>query len=344
MPHDATHIKQGNNMAFESFLQTQPVADFERSAFQRTLRSSMQCSGIGVHSGEAVTMRLVPALENTGIKFIRTDLPGSPEILARWDNVRQTQLCTVIENEQGDKVATIEHLMAALHAYGIDNAIIEINGGEVPVMDGSSTSFVLLIELAGIVEQKAERREIEILRPIEISHDGKMARLEPSDQSLFTVEIDFDRAPINKQRYDFLLSHDGFKSEICRARTFGFQEEVEQLRQAGFARGGTLENAVIIKGDKVVNAEGLRYANEFVRHKVLDAIGDLALAGAVIRGRFTGYRTGHALNNEILRALFADTSAWRYVPAAAVQDMAEEHDTSALSQGVNAQRSAHRAA
>lgn len=310
MPYDAMQTRFGSSPNAGVVLgSTGPV-------MQCTLRGPAECSGIGVHSGETVTLRLMPAVENTGIVFIRTDLKnGARAIPALWNNVVETQLCTVIGNDHGSKVATIEHLMAALHAYGIDNAHIEIDGSEVPVMDGSSDPFVFLIEVAGVIEQKQPRREIEILKPVETSHKGKYAQLKPSAESLFSCEIDFDRAPISRQRYDFLLSADGFKSEISRARTFGFFDEVDQLRKAGFARGGSLDNAIVIKDDQILNEDGLRYANEFVRHKLLDAVGDLALAGAAIRGHFTGYCSGHAMNNQLLRTLFADTSAWRMVEA-----------------------------
>jgi UDP-3-O-[3-hydroxymyristoyl] N-acetylglucosamine deacetylase len=282
-------------------------------AHQRTLRSATECSGIGVLSGEKVTLRLLPAEENTGIIFVRTDLKnGARTIPARWDHVVDTKLCTVIGNASGGRVATIEHLMAALHAYGIDNAIVEIDGPEVPVMDGSSDPFIFLIEIAGVAEQKAAPHVIDILAPVEISASGKSAKLSPALEPSFGFEIAFDRAPISRQRYEFALTPESFKTDISRARTFGFYEEVDQLQKAGFARGGSLDNAVVIKDDKVMNADGLRYADEFVRHKLLDAVGDLALAGAIIRGRFDGLCSGHALNNQLLRALFADTSTWRY--------------------------------
>ena len=310
-PFDAMHPNLNSFVALPG-----TVLPSGRPTFQQTLRSATECSGIGVHSGEKVTLRLLPAEENTGIVFIRTDLKnGARSIPARWDHVVETTLCTVIGNDHGTKIATIEHLMAALHAYNIDNAIIEINGAEVPVMDGSSDPFVFLIEVAGIVEQKALRREIEILSPVEITQGDKCARFTPSEEATFSFEIAFDRPPIRSQRYDFLLSADGFKSEISRARTFGFFEEVDQLRKAGFARGGSLDNAIVIKDDRVMNEDGLRYSNEFVRHKLLDAVGDMALAGATIRGHFHGYCSGHALNNQLLRTLFADPLAWRYVEA-----------------------------
>jgi len=283
---------------------------------QRTLRGSAECSGIGVHSGQKVTLRLLPAAEDTGIVFVRTDLVNGARIIpAQWDYVVDTQLCTVIGNQHGTKVATIEHLMAALHAYGIDNATIEIDGSEVPVMDGSADPFVFLIEVAGVVEQKAPRREIEILLPVEVTHNGKRAALTASPEARYSVDISFDRAPIHHQHYEFVLSPHAFKSEISRARTFGFFEEVTQMKEAGFGRGGSLDNAIVIKDDTIMNAEGLRYNNEFVRHKLLDAVGDLALAGAPIRGHFHGYCSGHAMNNRLLRALFADPLAWRYIEA-----------------------------
>ncbi len=310
MPFDATQ----QNLDTDTAHVTGSILNASVATQQRTLRGATECSGVGVHSGEQVTLKILPAPADTGIVFIRTDLVnGAREIQARWDNVTETRLCTVIANKHGGRVATIEHLMAALYACGIDNAFIEINGAEVPVMDGSSDPFIFLIEMAGIVEQGAARRVIEILSPIEVTHNGKVAKLSPALDQRFTFEIDFDRAPISRQRYDFTLSREAFKSEIGRARTFGFFEEVDALRKQGFARGGSLENAVVIKDDQIMNEDGLRYTDEFVRHKLLDAVGDLSLAGAAIRGHFEGYCSGHALNNQLLHALFADTSAWRFV-------------------------------
>jgi UDP-3-O-[3-hydroxymyristoyl] N-acetylglucosamine deacetylase len=299
------------------------LGGFGGPVLQRTLRGTAECSGIGVHSGEPVTLRLLPAPENTGIVFVRTDLVnGARKIEARWDNVVDTRLCTVIGNDHGARVATVEHLMAALRAYDIDNAFVEINGAEVPVMDGSSDSFVFLIEMAGVKTQKAFRRVIEIVRPIEVVVEGKSARLVPDVECRFSCAIDFDRAPIAEQSYDFTLSAGGFKSEISRARTFGFFEEVDELRKMGLARGGSLDNAIVVKGDKVLNEGGLRYADEFVRHKLLDAVGDLALAGAPILGHFHGHCSGHALNNQLLRTMFADPIAWREIEADEVSDIA----------------------
>jgi UDP-3-O-[3-hydroxymyristoyl] N-acetylglucosamine deacetylase len=283
-------------------------------ARQNTLRSAAECSGIGVHSGEKVNLRILPAPQDTGITFIRTDLKnGARTIPARWDHVVDTMLCTVIGNESGGRVATIEHLMAALCACGIDNAYVEIDAAEVPVMDGSSDPFIFLIEMAGVVEQNAPRRVIDILRPVEVTHKGKIARLSPASEARYSFEIDFNRAPVSHQKFDIVLTSKTFKNDISRARTFGFYEDVDAMRKQGYGRGGSLQNAVVIKGDRVMNEGGLRYDDEFVRHKLLDAVGDLALAGAPIRGHFEGYCSGHALNNQLLRAMFADEGAWRLV-------------------------------
>jgi len=287
-----------------------------RPLMQKTLAKAVECSGIGVHSGERVNLRLCPAAEDTGIVFMRTDLfNGARTIPARWDNVIDTKMCTVIGNDHGGKVSTVEHLMAAIYAAGIDNAIVEIDGSEVPVMDGSADSFVFLLEVAGMVEQGAPKREIEILSPVEVECKGKRARLSPDSAARYSVTIDFDRAPIKTQSCDITLSPSAFKSEVSRARTFGFFEEVEQMQKMGLARGGSLDNSIVIKNDVILNEGGLRYSNEFARHKVLDAIGDLALAGMGIRGHFEGLCTGHALNNRLLKALFASPEAWRTVEA-----------------------------
>ncbi len=280
-------------------------------ARQHTLRAPVACSGVGVHTGAIVSFRLMPADINTGILFVRTDLKnGARNIPALWDRVVDTKLCTVIGNGEGGLVATIEHLMAALRASGIDNATVEIDGPEVPVMDGSAAAFMTLIEEMGLAEQNAPRREIVVNKSIEVLGNNKSARLEPAPNAQFSFDISFKSKLIHKQHRDFTLSAAGFKADISRARTFGFFEEVEQLQKMGFARGGTLDNAIVIKDDKVMNEGGLRYDDEFVRHKLLDAVGDMALAGAPIRGRFIGNCSGHAMNNELLRAMFADPETW----------------------------------
>lgn len=281
---------------------------------QRTLKSSISCNGVGLHSGTRVTMTLHPGAPDSGIVFRRTDIAGNGAVIpALWANVSDTRMNTCISNEAGVSVRTIEHLMSALAGMQIDNAAIDISGPEVPVMDGSAAPFLFLIECAGVVEQDSPRRAIKILKRVTVTEGDKMAVLTPSSGFSLRFEIDFDSAAIARQECFVTLSAGSFKSEIARARTFGFEHEVTQLRAAGLARGGSLNNAVVISGDKVMNEDGLRYEDEFVRHKVLDAIGDLYLAGAPILGHFDGVRSGHALNNRLLREVFADSAAWTYV-------------------------------
>ena len=288
----------------------------QKKIMQRTLRSPASCSGVGVHSGEKVSVRLLPAPADHGVVFFRTDLKnGARTIPARWDYVIDTKLCTVVGNDHGGKVATIEHLMAALRAAEIDNVLIEIDGAEVPVMDGSADPFVFLIDMAGVEEQNAPRREIAVMKTVEVNVGDKRAVLMPSEEARFSFDIAFDKKIIDRQHYDFTLNQADFKTQIGRARTFGFFEEVDLLQKMGLARGGSLQNAIVIKDDVILNEDGLRYTNEFVRHKLLDSIGDLALAGAPLRGHFYGNCSGHAMNNQLLRALFADSSAWSLVSA-----------------------------
>lgn len=255
-------------------------------------------------------MRLHPAAENTGIRFRRTDLQGKNEINADFRLVGATRLGTTLKD--GDvSIATVEHLMAALWGCGIDNALIEVDGPEVPIMDGSSEPFVFLLECAGKREQQAARKVIQVLKPIEVSENGATARITPGEGFTVGMEIRFPHAAIAEQKITYEIDGACFKKNLARARTFGFAEEVEQMRAAGLARGGSLENAIVIGPDKVLNAEGLRYTDEFVRHKVLDCVGDLFLAGAHIQGSVEGFRSGHGLNNKLLRALMADNTAWR---------------------------------
>jgi UDP-3-O-[3-hydroxymyristoyl] N-acetylglucosamine deacetylase len=283
--------------------------DDEGIAQQRTLKTAIHCRGVALHSGARVAMTLCPAAPDTGIVFRRTDRDGA-ELPARWHNVAAQPLCTRIDDGRGSSVSTVEHLMAALAGLEVDNAVIEIDGPEVPVMDGSAAPFVFLIECAGIVEQDAPRRAIRVLKPVHVGDGGKSAALTPDDGFLMSFAIDFDSDAINRQDITIAIHPESFKSHISRARTFGFLHEVDQLRAAGLARGGSLDNAVVISGNEVLNREGLRYGDEFVRHKVLDALGDLYLAGAPIVGHFHGVRSGHALNQQLLRSLFADPSAW----------------------------------
>jgi UDP-3-O-[3-hydroxymyristoyl] N-acetylglucosamine deacetylase len=280
---------------------------------QNTLLRTMNCVGIALHSGEKVSLTLRPAEANTGIIFRRTDIPGSKDIEARWDNVVDTCMCTTIGSEDGVTISTIEHLMAALSGCGVDNVYVDVNGPEVPVMDGSAQPFVFLIECAGLLEQDAPRRVIEILKPVRVEIGDKMAELTPSDTFSISFEIDFESEAVAKQKISVTMVNGTFKKEVARARTFGFMHEVEKLQAAGLGLGGSLDNVVIVEGDKVLNEDGLRYKDEFVRHKVLDAVGDLFTVGGPILGCYKGIRSGHALTNQLLRALFADKSAWRYV-------------------------------
>ncbi len=286
-----------------------------KPALQRTLKSAINCSGIALHSGGNVSLTLHPAEPDTGIVFRRSDIGGgNAHIPAHWSRISDTRLCTTLSDDNNVSVSTVEHLMAALAGCHIDNLVVEIQGSEVPAMDGSAAPFVFLIECAGIVEQSAPRRTIRILKPVSVSHGDSFASLVPVSDSLeafsLNVEIDFDSNAISRQDYLFHVADHTFKSEISRARTFGFLHEVDGLRASGLALGGSLDNAVVISGDQVLNEGGLRYRDEFVRHKVLDSLGDLYLAGSPLIGHFHGLRSGHSLNRGLLEALFADDEAW----------------------------------
>ncbi|USG60395.1 UDP-3-O-acyl-N-acetylglucosamine deacetylase [Sneathiella marina] len=289
-------------------------------AYQKTLRNSISCTGVGLHGGYLINMKLIPAPVNTGIVFKRVDVADEiSEIPARFDAVSDLIMCTTVENEAGVKVATIEHLMAAFSGCGIDNAIVELDAPEVPVMDGSSAPFVFLIECADTIEQGDARRYIKILKEVEVSEGGAKAVLAPADNISVSFEIDFENPRIGKQNCSFNLRNGTFKNEICRARTFGFLSDFEKLKEMGLAKGGSLDNAIVLSGPDILNEEGLRYDDEFVRHKALDAVGDLYLAGAPIVGQFYGFRSGHALNNKLLQALFANSDAWCYTTEAPVR-------------------------
>lgn len=304
------------------------AANCERDGRQHTLRSSIGCVGVGLHSGARTALTLHPAAIDSGIRFLRKDRDDRASIEARFDQVCDTTMCTAIGQKGGAAVSTIEHLMSALAALEIDNALIEIDGPEVPVMDGSAQPFIFLIECAGIAPQDAPRRWIEILKPVTVTAHGKSARLEPlgglaidaDDGPARPFEVDcriaFDHPLIKSQSLHRCMTAQVYKSDIARARTFGFAERVEELWSRGLALGGSLKNAVVVSHDKVLNEDGLRFEDEFVRHKVLDAIGDLYLAGAPIIGRFVGDCAGHAMHNKLLRALFADPAAWRVIEPA----------------------------
>ena len=284
-----------------------------RGALQHTLKASIDCSGIGLHSGAKISMTLNPADPDTGIVFRRTDMAGGgAEIPARWDMVVDTRLNTTIGNDDGVSIGTIEHLMAALSGAGVDNALIEINGPEVPIMDGSAEPFLFLIECAGLTEQPVAKRLIEVLKPVSVGDDQHSAVLSPGKCFSISFEIDFEGTFIHHQQFFASLVNGTFQSEIAKARTFGFEHDIAKLRAAGLIRGGSLDNAIVVSGDGILNDDGLRYEDEFVRHKVLDSIGDLYLAGGYILGHFHGFRSGHALNHSLLNTLLSDPTAWRY--------------------------------
>lgn len=281
------------------------------TTLQSTLQHPISCTGIGLHTGAAVSMTLHPALADTGVTFRRTDVAAAAaDVPGRWENLSSAELCTTIANAAGTTVGTIEHLMAALAGCAVDNVLVELDGPEVPIMDGSADPFVLLAECAGMVQQDAPRRVIRVLREVAVFDGLRRVSIAPDDDFVVDVAIEFDSPAVARQRCEF-RSHDAsFKEDFGRARTFGFAEEAVALRSRGLARGGSLENAVVVDGAEVLNAGGLRYEDEFVRHKVLDCIGDMYLAGGPMLARVTGVRSGHALYHRLLRALFAEPDAW----------------------------------
>ena len=269
---------------------------------QRTLKSAINCTGVGLHSGHKISMTMHPAGINHGVVFRRTDIDGGNALIqARWD--------------------CVEHVMAALAGCGVDNVEIELSGAEVPIMDGSSEPFVFLIESAGVVEQDAPRRVIRVLKRIEVGYGSGHVAISPAETQVIDFQIDFNSTVVKRQEMSLKVVNGAFRKELSKARTFGFLHEVEALWEAGLAKGGSLDNAIVVSHDGIMNEDGLRYDDEFVRHKVLDAIGDLYLAGGQVLGAYEGFKSGHALNNKLVRALLADASAWEWVsydsPAAA---------------------------
>ncbi|MDX2141871.1 MAG: UDP-3-O-acyl-N-acetylglucosamine deacetylase [Rhodospirillaceae bacterium] len=286
-----------------------------RKVSQKTLKTSIGCAGVGLHSGARVSLKLHPAPANSGIVFKRIDLiGGGAEIPARWTSVTDSRLCTVIADTHGVSIATVEHLMAALYGMGVDNALIELNGPEVPAMDGSAWPFMFLIECAGLAELDAPRQALRIRKPKSFVNGGKLVSFAPAQHSLqIDFEIDFKAAAIGRQTCAFRIDPEVFKTEISRARTFGLLSEVTALREAGLARGGSLDNAIVVDGDRILNDEGLRHANEFVRHKVLDVVGDLYMSGYPIIGHFSGHCSSHADTARLMRLVLADRSSWEIV-------------------------------
>ncbi|MFT4177966.1 MAG: UDP-3-O-acyl-N-acetylglucosamine deacetylase [Thermomonas sp.] len=281
---------------------------------QRTLKTTIRATGVGLHGGEKVFLTLRPAPVDTGIVFRRTDLDPAVEIPASAALVTETTLCTGLSCE-GAKVQTVEHLMSAFAGLGIDNAHVELTAPEIPIMDGSAGPFVFLLQSAGIAEQDAPKRFIRIVKPVEVREGDKIARFEPHDgfKVGFTVKFNHPAIPDSLSRAEVDFSTEAYIREVSRARTFGFMRDLEYMRERNLGLGGSMDNAIVLDEFRVLNEDGLRYADEFVRHKVLDAIGDLYLAGHPVIGAYEGYKSGHALNNKLVRALLADAEAWEQV-------------------------------
>jgi len=281
---------------------------------QRTLGKLVRASGVGVHTGQKVALVLRPAPIDTGIVFCRSDLPGNPSVQAHALNVGNTTMATVLEKD-GARVSTVEHLMSAFAGLGIDNAFVDVSAEEVPIMDGSAGTFVFLLQSAGVVEQPAAKKYLRILKPVEVEKGDKRARLEPFNGFKVSFAIEFAHpvfeATAKEVEIDF--AHVSFVREVARARTFGFTQDVEKMRSMGLGRGGSLDNVVVVDDFRVLNAEGLRMEGEFVMHKALDAVGDLYTAGRPIIGAFSGHKSGHEMNNLLLRKLLADRTAYEEV-------------------------------
>lgn len=287
---------------------------FKHMLKQRTLKSLIRASGVGLHSGVKVNMTLRPAAPDTGIVFRRVDLDPAVDLPASALMVGDTRMCSCLENA-GAKVGTIEHLMSAFAGLGIDNAFVDLDAAEVPILDGSASPFVFLIQSAGIEEQGAAKKFIRVKRPIEVREGDKLARFEPYDGFRMSFSIVFNHPAIDRtgQEVTFDFAEHSYVREIARARTFGFMQEVEWLRENGLAQGGGLDNAVVLDEFRVLNADGLRYGDEFVKHKVLDAIGDLYLLGHPLLASVVAHKSGHALNNALARELLANEDAWEFV-------------------------------
>ncbi|MDO4430866.1 MAG: UDP-3-O-acyl-N-acetylglucosamine deacetylase [Lonepinella koalarum] len=282
---------------------------------QRTLKQSIKVTGVGLHSGNKVTLTLRPAAVNTGIIYCRTDLNPPVEFQAKAEAVRDTMLCTALINDQGVRVSTVEHLNAALAALGIDNVIIEVDAPEIPIMDGSSSPFIYLLLDAGIEEQNVAKKFIRVKQKIRVEDGDKWAELSPYHGFRLNFMIDFKHPAISKELSSYTLdfSAQNFIHQLSRARTFAFMKDIEYLQSQGLALGGSLDNAIVLDEYRVLNEDGLRFKDEFVRHKMLDAVGDLFMCGYNIIGDFKAYKSGHGLNNKLLRALLANQEAWEFV-------------------------------
>jgi len=280
---------------------------------QRTLKTVIRATGVGLHTGDKVDLTLRPAAPDVGIVFRRVDLPDAPEIRVQPHYVTDTRLCSALE-QNGVRIATVEHLMSAFAGLGVDNAYVDLNASEVPIMDGSAGPFVFLLQSAGIVEQPALKKFIRIKQTVEVREGDRWVRFDPYFGFKIDFTIDFDHPAVEHtgQNVKVDFADNSYIKEVSRARTFGFMQEVEYLRSNGLARGGSLDNAIVLDEYRILNNDGLRYDDEFAKHKVLDAIGDLYMLGHPLIGAFTAYKSGHALNNQLLRALLADATAWEY--------------------------------
>jgi UDP-3-O-[3-hydroxymyristoyl] N-acetylglucosamine deacetylase len=281
---------------------------------QRTLKEIVKTTGVGLHSGRKVTLTLCPAAANTGIIYRRTDVTPPVDFPANPEDVRDTMLCTALVNDEGIRISTVEHLNAALAGMGIDNAVVEVDAPEIPIMDGSASPFVFLLQQAGIEVQNAPKRFIRVKKPVRFEDGDKWAELVPYQGFRMDFEIDFNHPAIesDEQRLLFDFSSQSFVRDISRARTFGFMRDIEYLQSQNLCLGGSFDCAIVLDDYRILNEDGLRFANEFVTHKVLDAIGDLYMCGHSIVGEFRAYKSGHGLNNQLLRALLANQEAWEW--------------------------------
>ena len=312
----APHTSVAEHHTFRPRRQTQ-----QSLPMQHTLRHAISAVGIGLHTGQSIRISLQPAPVGHGVVFQRTDLPQAAPLPARYDSVIDTRLSTVLGQQAHpeNRIATVEHLMAALNGCGIDNVLVLVDGPEVPVFDGSSTDFVFLLDCAGRTQQTLARKMFEVLEPVRVEHGNAFVELLPSTSPglSLSLSIEFSARAIGRQAYTLDLTPTSFRTELAASRTFTLREEIDALHQAGLARGGSLDNAVVVDGEHVLNPSGLRSPDEFIRHKMLDAVGDLYLAGGVLQARLRGHRSGHGLNNQLLRKLFARHSAWREVGSVA---------------------------
>ncbi len=286
---------------------------FLNATRQKTLKSKITFTGIGLHTGNKVKMTLNPAPIETGIVFRRQIKGKTEEIKANYKNVVSTRLCTVLSDINGNSVSTVEHILSALYAYEIDNVFIDINSNEIPVYDGSSLEFVKMIEKVSFEEQKSHKKFLKIKKNVEVKIDNKISRVSPFDNTLITTEVNYNHKAIGKQSISLILNPNIYKSQISSARTFGFLKDVENLRKSGLALGGSLENAIVLDKEEVLNEEGLRFTDEFVRHKLLDFIGDISLSGYRILGSFYTSHPGHELNLELLKKIFESQDNWELV-------------------------------